>query len=366
MNNTVPETPQKNSSAWIRLAEASQILRWIQERAWPLGGGIILISVLYLHHYIQVEKVPLNITSPSVLTGYLPVVMAILTFILITPSILVLMPASILLAPINPAGDRLIELWISSEKNSREGIRQRLRFLILWLFGLLVFSVPFAIVILTHNWESFHPVLHKLLFYLLTITSLIFCMTCMLIMQKKLKWKDISSEFWITGLIGSAAQLVSFLFIFFIAFKFSNNSYLVLLFILIILIATLAIIQIACAYNLARIKKFSQPIATFGLIGLFLIVIPVFIPPISGKLAGYVLQAIASGGKSCTVLSWPPDTKHIEKPLQDISTPSQSKPLRILAMEDGQYLVRLLDKENTDVYFLPRSYVTGIKTCKQD
>ncbi|HIZ49675.1 MAG TPA: hypothetical protein IAA18_01190 [Candidatus Pseudomonas excrementavium] len=73
-------------------------LLWLNERAWPLGGGIFFISVLYLHNYIQTEQIPLSITSTAVITA-LPTIFAILIFVIAVLSAVILLPTAMLFTP---------------------------------------------------------------------------------------------------------------------------------------------------------------------------------------------------------------------------------------------------------------------------
>jgi hypothetical protein len=64
-----------------RYAQLSQGLLWLNERAWPLGGSILLIAGIYLFQYIQVEKIPLSITSSAVVAA-LPAMFVMLVFVI--------------------------------------------------------------------------------------------------------------------------------------------------------------------------------------------------------------------------------------------------------------------------------------------
>ncbi|WP_337261527.1 MULTISPECIES: hypothetical protein [unclassified Serratia (in: enterobacteria)] len=368
MSNIVPESEKEKSSVWVWLAEVSQILEWMHKRAWPLGGGIIFIAVLYLYHYIQVEQVPLNITSPSVLAGYLPVVIVMMVFLIVIFTLLPLVPTLILLTPINSSGDRLFDSWIKSKKGV-EGAEDRFKTLGLWYAGIIICALFILALYLIEGWVSGSHIFQSVIILLALILSAVGCVLPLLFFYKKeldfkSKLKEVSSDFRVGTLMLGVVQFTSVIVITYLVIKINGGVSLTSLLLMLVSLFGLAFFQILCAHVVVTIKSSHRPVTISGLIGVFIMMVVALIPEASSFLTGRVLQAIASSGKKCVVLSWSPDAKNVIDALKNLSAPSQSNPLKIIAFEDGQYMVRLVNENSKNIYFLPRSQVAGIKENK--
>jgi uncharacterized membrane protein len=62
--------------------QVSEGLSWLNNRAWPLTGILLFISVMYLYGFIMQKNVPLSITSPAIITA-LPVLLVVSIMIII-------------------------------------------------------------------------------------------------------------------------------------------------------------------------------------------------------------------------------------------------------------------------------------------
>jgi len=71
-------------------------LLWLSKRSWPLSGVLLFFSVVYVFNFISENKVPLSITSPSVVVA-LPILFIIITFLVVFFIALMMIPSAALL-----------------------------------------------------------------------------------------------------------------------------------------------------------------------------------------------------------------------------------------------------------------------------
>lgn len=353
------ENASENKEVWRYFAEVSEILTWIHERAWPLGGGIVFISVLYLYHYIQTEKVPINILSPSVLAGYLPVVMVILVFLIAVISGLILAPTAVLLTPLNENGKTFMNAWINDVQKAERG-NAKFRLLVRLFFILCGIAIMYGISFVIHT-KLPAPAftISIIILFLFSPFLLLFC----LISTKRIniRWKDISFDFGYNCLMWAWIQLISVFFVFYvITMSFNDNLY-IILGVFVVSLAGMALIQLFFAIFFIELKSSPRPVTISALIGVLLIILPAFIPSLSSTLISTILQSVASPGNQCRVMYWVPDSKGIAAILKDPAHPEKSVAMKILTQEDGQYLVRI----NEVVYFIPRTQVAGLGVCEK-
>src|SRR5690606_27110037 len=121
-------------------SQLTEGLAWLNNRAWPLAAGTLFTSALYLHNYIIEEKVPLSLTSPTIITA-LPILFAVQVFIIALLVALVLMPTAILLTPTHVAGHKLIEEMGLENLNDKNRKPARRRLLGRCLLALLLMSI---------------------------------------------------------------------------------------------------------------------------------------------------------------------------------------------------------------------------------
>ena len=351
----LPEGSSGNKEVWRYFTEVSQILKWVHERTWPLGGSIIFISVLYLYHYIQTEKVPINILSPSVLAGYLPVVMVILVFLIAVVSGLILAPTAILLTPLNESGKTFMDAWINDVQKAE---RRNSKFQLLVRLFLILCGMATMYVISFVIHAKLPPPAFTISIVFIFLSSPFLVLLCLISTKRiNIRWKEISFDFAYSCFMWASIQLISVFFVFYVITKSVNDNLYIILGVFVVSLAGMALIQLLFAIFFIELKSSPRPVTISAIIGVSLIIFPAFIPPLSSALVSAILQSVASPGNQCRVMYWVPDAKGIAPALQDPERPERSVALKILTQDDGQYLVRI----NEVVYFIPRTQVAGLE-----
>ncbi len=98
------------------LGELSEILVWLNHRAFPITALILTAATIAIFNYILVEKIPLTITSPGIVTA-LPAISALIFFIAACGIIFGLIPCAALLIPVRNDKKSIID-WFSHAKIS--------------------------------------------------------------------------------------------------------------------------------------------------------------------------------------------------------------------------------------------------------
>lgn len=345
--------------------EISSGLVWLNDRAWPLAGAILFIATLYLHDYIHDEKVPLSITSSSVVTA-LPMLFGLMVFAIMIVTGLVIVPTAILFTPITKQGKSLMDQFEAISSTESGGVRSRGFFIVRWLLGLLAFSLLLlAISFLPEEWEQWIGV-GALIAVPLSALGFIY-----LILWGQLKgtsfWRS-SGDFQYACWFSAVLQLVVMVFLVSVAAKKASGYVETrwgLLPILVGALFVLGTVQLAGARVVYKVRNHARPLTTAVQIATGLVVLVGLFPPAGAKLAGYAMQSTASGGHSCVVLKWVPEPAASTKSLNDPDASEQSQELRILAEADGDYIVRSFGVTTEEVDFVPRSSVAGMDKCPE-
>jgi hypothetical protein len=341
-----------------RYAQLSQGLLWLNERAWPLGGSILLIAGIYLFQYIQVEKIPLSITSSAVVAA-LPAMFVMLVFVITMLGALIVMPAFIIFHRLNDSGERLSDhLSFDQGKSGLTPLRRRL--MLHWLYGVLLLGGfvwligALASYDRTGGWWTIGIVglgFLTLLGHAWIITRV---------------WKtSVSFDFWVACVMSALVQLFAILNVTVVVAR-SVSEYVddVWLFVpfMFLELVLLWLIQLGGAYFVVVMRRHEHPVAHAALVAMVIIFVVGLIPQASARLAGVTLQLPSSGARNCTVMTWAPSTQLLDA-IRDPGNPGSSIRLRLLAEADGMYIVRPWRADTKAVQFVPRSSVTGIDEC---
>lgn len=341
-----------------RYAQLSQGLSWLNERAWPLGGSILLIAGIYLFQYIQVEKIPLSITSSAVVAA-LPAMFAMLVFVIAMLGALIVMPAFILFQRLNDSGERLSDhLSFDRGKSGLTPLHRRL--VLQWLYGVLLlgFFVWVIGAFAAYGYSGGGWILGQVMLGIATLIGHAWIITRV--------WKTrVSFEFWLACVMSALIQWVAILNVTVVVARsvseYVEDVWLFLPFMLLELIV-LWLIQLGGAYFVVVMRRHEHPVAHAALAAMVVIFVLGLIPQASAKLAGVTLQLPSSGARNCTVMTWAPSTQLLDA-IKDPENPGSSIRLRLLAEADGMYIVRPWRAETKAVQFVPRSSVTGIDDC---
>jgi hypothetical protein len=341
-----------------RYAQLSQGLLWLNERAWPLGGSILLIAGIYLFQYIQVEKIPLSITSSAVVAA-LPAMFVMLVFVIAMLGALIVMPAFILFHPLNDSGERLSDhLSFDQGKSKLTPLHRRL--VLHWLYGVLLLGsfVWLIGVLASYDHTSGWWIVGMVGLGLLTLLGHAWIITRV--------WKtSVSFEFWIACVMTALVQWIAILNVTVVVAR-SVSEYVedVWLFIpfMFLELVLLWLIQLGGAYFVVVMRRHEHPVAHAALVAMVIIFVVGLIPQTSARLAGVTLQLPSSGARNCAVMTWAPSTPLLDA-IKDPGNPGSSIRLRLLAEADGMYIVRPWRADTKAVQFVPRSSVTGIDEC---
>lgn len=98
-DNTESQPEPLVSQAVIRWGGISPTLLWLHQRAWPLGGLLLFVSVWALRNYLVAENVPVGVSSPAFIAA-LPTVLISAGFLCLVLLVLLLTPGWVFFVPI--------------------------------------------------------------------------------------------------------------------------------------------------------------------------------------------------------------------------------------------------------------------------
>lgn len=193
---------------WHRL---SRTLRWLHERAWPLGGMLLLASIVALRNYLLAEHIPVGVSSPAFVAA-LPAVFAYAGWLCLLLLIVLLAPGWVFLTPFE-ADRRVANCLVPTRRHTpgrrraNPSLKRALRapaFLLLqWIVGNLVIAAAFigASVLLP---ESDYIGLYVTVLVALTVLSLVLLMTWMAYPESRRPWNQRFSRDFLTAAFTSA------------------------------------------------------------------------------------------------------------------------------------------------------------------
>ncbi|MHC8407872.1 hypothetical protein [Pseudomonas sp. TMB3-21] len=339
-------------------ARLSAGLQWLNERAWPLSIAILLTAGVYLYQYIQEEKIPLSITSSAVLTA-LPVMSAILVFVISILVAFVLMPIFVLFHRLDDSGRRLSDDF-SFGPRSVERRSRHLRVLGRWGASLLVLGIFCATlsVIGSQVTGTWYWGLAAVGGTGVTVAIYYWLMTSGI-------EGPVSTDFRFACVMSAFVQVGVILNVTIVAIDIagqyvSNLWWLVPLMLVELLIVW--IIQLLGALFVVRMRSHQNPVALVASAVTVLVIVLGLYPPTGAKLGGFAFQVSASGARNCTIMNFGPESKGLDT-LTDPEKPGFSRPLRVVAEADGTYFVRLWKTDSKAVQFVPRASLIGVDVC---
>jgi hypothetical protein len=342
--------------------ELSEGLRWSNERAWPLGGGLLFTAALYLHNFIELEKVPLSIASAAFVTT-LPTMLALVVWLVLVLTLAFLMPTIVLFTQLSKNGRTLAELMYPSGRKNGKNSRLTVKLALLWLLKTLFLGLIVGSAI-----EWLNPSLTSAVVVFLVAPTLVASVwVAFSARQAGINWRETSLGFWAVSFAGTFVQAYILLTVIALLAE-TASAYLDSFcgrFISVFLIALLVGIVQGAATRLIEEewRSHDNRIARAAAFGVAIVLLLGLFPPAGGKLAGYALRITASGGRACAILSWPPGFAQANEHVRDPKNSQRSRQLRILAEFDGTYIVRPYGAESKAVGFVSRTNVSGIDQC---
>ncbi|AFT72201.1 hypothetical protein B5T_03939 [Alloalcanivorax dieselolei B5] len=372
MKKADPFTPVTMKAPGSNRARISHGLRWLNDRAWPLGSAILLLATFNLYSYISYEKIPLSLFSPGIISG-LPILFIFQTLAIAGLFIVTMGPATIMapeLPPSRPISPRARNRFLIEYGDRRRPIRHAILshikkspLLIVWglssllsafLWGLVLFALSAL-----ENDSPYGEIVVSLGFVLVLAVFTVMTLTRLQKLTGK-KARDLLFSCFCSGLVQSLTFLIVTLFSINAARALDipeTHAAQLFVFVFLMLIA----LQILGAALADALLKDSNPIGlgTGSILGL-VAVFSLFFQPAGALLTGYALQISSSGARPCAIVGW----STLPPGLEDISAnPTTSIPLRILTEADSQYVVRPHGTNSKKTYFTPTNSVASIDDC---
>jgi hypothetical protein len=356
-----PIEAQSTRSPPDRYVQLSRCLLWLNERAWPLSIGILLTAGMYLYQYIQEENIPLSITSSAVITA-LPVMSAILVFIICVLTAFVLLPIFVLFQPLDASGTRLSDEFSFGQRGP-EAARRHLRMLGRWAGGLLILGIFCGVLTYVGSkvQASWLWTIAAVLGTGLTIAAYYWLIT-------RDVQGPISNEFRFACVMSAFVQVGVILNVTLVAISFASQYVSHIGWLVPLMLAELLfvwLIQLLGALFVLKMRGHQNPLALLAIAVTAVVVGLGLNPPSGAKLGGFAFQMSASGARHCSIMSFAQETKGLEA-IADPGRPGFSRPLRVIAEADATYFVRPWKTESKAVQFVPRASLSGIDACPVD
>ncbi|MBI6633680.1 hypothetical protein YA0871_13495 [Pseudomonas paralactis] len=338
-------------------------LLWLNERAWPLTVAILSVAGLYLYQYIQVEKVPLSILSTAALTA-LPAMFAMLVFVIGMMGAFILIPTFILFKRMNSAGARLSD-QLNLSPGSPQVTAQHRRLLLHWAASLAVPYIFWLFAVYLSAKAESGPLLTVSWIVAVVLVVMVYVWIIIRARPAHIALRDISREFWFASAGAGVIQMLVILMVTVpVSRAFGEYSDSIVLFapFMFAEMVVLFLIQGCGACMVISMNDHENPAAPVSLVVLSLLVVLGMIPEAGAKLGGLPLQASASGGRACTLMTWSDDAK-VLRALVDADNPQRSVKLRVMADSDGSYIVRPWQAKEKTVSFVPHAAVAQLDEC---
>lgn len=336
----------------------SDNLLWLNERAWPLSIAVLATAGAYLYQYIQAEQIPLSITSSAVLTA-LPVMSAILVFVITILMAFLLLPIFVLFHRMDDSGRRLSDDF-DFGPGTRAQRRRHLKMLGRWGASLLVLGTFCAAlsVVGSQVTGTWYWGVTAVVGTGLTITAYYWLMTGGV-------ESTVSNDFRFACVMSAFVQIGVILNVTIVVIDIAGRYLDSLWWLAPLMVAELLvvwIIQLLGALFVVKMRSHRNPVALVASAVAVLVVVLGLYPPSGAKLGGFAFQMSASGARTCTIMNFGPESKALET-VSDPDKPGFSRPLRVIAEADGTYFVRLWKTESKAVQFVPRASLMGIDSC---
>lgn len=361
---TASEDSDGHDAPWEDKLDAG--LKWLSDVAWPLGGSVLVTSVIYLHSYIMVEKVPISILS----SGFATALPSLFVMLLVVVSLLcgsVLLPISVLFAPVTERGERLIDqtVWGNGGK-SNQGTHRRL--VGCWLIG-LTFS---AVILWGSAWGVSSlgissEIGNGIMLAAFILAAGVFWVLVAAGHVPRLRWKAASSTFRRGLAMSACVQQIIMLNVLILVGHVASGAgqYPVLRFLVYMagVVFAVAVTQLLGATGVQVVRKHRNPVKQVTLCSLAGIVLAGVFPSTGAMLASYPIQVTASGGHPCAVFTWTPNASAATQYLSEQAAARYSGNLRILALADGTFFVRPWKTDSKAVFFVPVASVAKLDEC---
>jgi hypothetical protein len=340
--------------------DLGDVLEWLNDRAWPLGGAVLATAMIYERNYFQEEGIPLSVVSSAAVTA-LPAVFIMLLFVITVLASLIMTPAILLFTPMTAAKDE----WLIPDGKTEP--RNMVRFGLRWLSSLIPLGlVLFFIGIKPPAWAASHPGLWSFLSLSALLVAGILLLCQLLRHHPNVKLKHISFDFWFAAVFAACLQVLVLTIVALLAARAASlyvEDIGVFLFFLALGIIGLALSQIIGVAAVRGVIGGGNQWKVAGLAVALLVGGGGALPSFSAALAGYSIQVAGPDGKPCAVFVWASGVMPIEA-IQNVGNKQRTVNVRILAEADQVYYVRPKNTHSKAISLVPRSSVKTIDVCK--
>lgn len=362
-----------NKTQFNATQEISDGLKWLNDRAWLVGGYILFLAAWCIQSYATQSGISLNFASSDVASVLLPM-MAVIIFYLAIFSYGFFIPAII--------------LFISFQKGDSANSAIMLKKAAVRWIGVVFLCLMWVILIfflqqIKDFLSPLQSIVCQALGFALTTIILAYLLNphplqrggSFLSEFRTPPPNDLPPNFWTYVLTAIIVQPLIIVFIFLIVLSHPSSgakeiaiSCRSTIWVIICVIAVGAI-QFFGAYIAYAVKNHRKPIATAFSMGVLLLSLTCIIPFTANFLATLVIQTPLSGGRSCVQLEWSSSAGSEPEILRDENDPQLSKQLKILWEANGTMQVRLDPNTETgklprEVFFVPTTSHTAIASCK--
>lgn len=355
-------------------------LRWLNDHAWPLAGIILLISMAHLRNYLVVERLPISLASPALLSA-IPVVFGLAALFVGVLTALFLLPTVLLLTKVRENGKSLIEAMfpepspdqarvVAGERDLtkaqwRELGASRRNLVGRWVAGFVFYGLPLGI-------SGFIPIdfirENPLLSSIIGIVALVAFIVLFVRLVTKIPlswaaWKETTPDFLA---ICSASAFVQFFLMTYlvdasaaVAGRYIDSMWRFLP-ILIVVLVVLAVIQLLCATIVHQLRTHQRASVVALQIGIALVALSSLATDQSANAVRLALQVEGPDGRPCAVLESTGD-----KAKNPGNQGLFNVPVKVLIEADGTYYVRRAGAPGGGVDLIPRDEVQHIGVCPQ-
>ncbi|WP_127168311.1 hypothetical protein [Xanthomonas sp. BRIP62415] len=336
-------------------------LKYCKEHGWLLSAGIALLAAVSVFNYSMRENVPINLTSASAIAS-LPAIFAAIACVIILLSSFILLPTAITFIPPIAGRPTSIARLFSGRPKIRIKARKSLH------LALIVPTITTSIIIFSF---SYYSNAENSLFGLAVLSSIILSVTSFIRIiggKGNSFLPNISLDFLAVSIAASLIQILTWLSVlkFSLTLVTDEKNWIPGFFIVSIVAAlTLTLLQTFAAAGVSQLLASSKPLNHLSLIISAIVLAMCAFPPTGSMLAGFVMQSMASGGRSCVVIKWS------KSGLEDPTLPSQrdkksSIALKLMAVDGSDYLARANNSKQKEIQRIPISSVRSMYECPSD
>lgn len=357
-------------------------LGWLNNHAWPLAGIILLTSVAHLRNYLEIERLPISMTSPALLSA-IPVVFGQAALFVGVLTAFFLLPTVLLLTKIKPNGKSLIEAMYPEGQVDPAGTAAKKRDLtkaqrrksasyrrslgLRWVAGFVLYGLPLGLSgFIPIEIINQHPVLSSIFgIVALLAFTLAFVLLVTKIPLSLEAWKETSSDFLTICSASAFVQLVLMTYLVdasaTVAGRYIDSMW-IFLPILIGVLTILAFIQLFCAVIAHHLRSHQRASVVVLQIGIMLVMLSSLATAPSANAVRLILQVNGPDGRPCAVLEKKGGTSGRASDNAASDAPFQI-PVRVLLEADGTYYVRKMVAADENVDLIPKDEVQRISAC---